>query len=104
MGNCEYEVDKVSLSDEAKVLYTEKVNTMSCDVKGIPVRTTSVPSPSQTRLSQGWDLKQGRSKSVCSRPEKNIYKTHSTVGKIGRKMDQYRVLEMRALSSAKNVL
>ena len=51
VGNCEYEVDKVSLSDKAKVLYTEKVNTMSYDVKGIPVRTTSVPSPCQIRLS-----------------------------------------------------
>ena len=55
---CEYEVDKLSISDKAKFPYTEKVNTISYNVKGIPVRTTSVPSFNQTRLSQGWALKQ----------------------------------------------
>ena len=58
VGNCEYEVDKLSISDKAKFPYTEKVNTISYKVKGIPVRTTSVPSFNQTRLSQGWALKQ----------------------------------------------
>ena len=72
LGNCEYELDRLPLSDKAKVMYTEKVNTMRYDVKGIPVQSTSAYLPSQPRLSQGWALKQKKPKSAFTPAQKNI--------------------------------
>lgn len=63
LGNCEYKMETLTLEDKAKVMYSEKVKSMSFGVKGIAVQN-KLPGARQTELLQGWALKQKKGRTV----------------------------------------
>lgn len=90
LGNCNYKLEKMCLTDQAKSQYGERLHNLCSSNVLLNVECQTQPALQKTSLTKGWSLKGKKKRTVFSDKQKNFMVSLFNKGKrTGSKVDPF---------------